>query len=167
MLKVYSRRFLLRNYNPKWSKLSWEDRPCPPCPFSYAFWSYRPHLTNNLLAEFSQVFISCKVYARRSVHSPWYHHIITLIISWLWDTWSKWPLARKPDRNRWHQHTSLSFLAAAQGSMGNRLSWVESMNLESRTSRPTSINQVPSHHISIYRIVHKYIYIIYLEYFYK
>ena len=62
------------------------------------------------LAEIFRVFLSRKVNAKKSVHSPQDHFIITLIISdrrdWR-DTRGKWPLARNPDRSWWHRHTSL------------------------------------------------------------
>ena len=62
--------------------------------------------SDELLAE---VFLSCKANAR-SVHSPPYRLIITLINSeqcGICDTWGKWPLARNLDRSWWHRHTSL------------------------------------------------------------
>ena len=55
------------------------------------------------------VFLSCKANARRSVHSHQDHFIITLIISDRRDTRGKWPLARNPDRSRWHRHTNWKF----------------------------------------------------------
>ena len=58
---------------------------------------------------FPGVFISYKVYVRRSVQSPRYHIINTLSLAdkrdWH-DTQGKWPLARNPDRSWCHHHTS-------------------------------------------------------------
>ena len=72
--------------------------------------------SDGLLAE---VFLSCKANARRSVHSPRDHLIITLIISDRRDTREKWPLARNPEISWWHRHTSLMLfwpqLIAAHG----------------------------------------------------
>ena len=65
--------------------------------------------SHGLLAEVSRVFLGCKVNARRSVHSPQYHFIITFIISDWRDTRGKWPLARNPDRSWWHRHTNWKF----------------------------------------------------------
>ena len=56
--------------------------------------------------RFSGVLFGCKANARRSVHSPQDHFIITLIISDWCDTRGKWPLARNPNRSWWHRHTS-------------------------------------------------------------
>ena len=50
--------------------------------------------------------------ARRSVHRPWDHFIITLIVSdrcdWR-DTRGKWPFAKNPNRCWWYRHISLQF----------------------------------------------------------
>ena len=66
--------------------------------------------SDGLLADFSVIFLGWKANARRSVHSPQDHFIITLIISdrcdWR-DTRGKWPLASNPNRSSWHRHTSL------------------------------------------------------------
>ena len=67
------------------------------------------HLTVSYL-RLSEVFLSCKANAKRSVHSPRDHFIISLIISdrrdWR-DTRGKWPLARNPNRSCWHRHNSV------------------------------------------------------------
>ena len=81
---------------------------------------------DSLLVE---VFLSCKANARRSVHSPQDHFIITLIISdrrdWR-DTRGKWHLARNPDRDWWHRHTNLKLFWPQppwlQGQQGNIVS---------------------------------------------
>ena len=58
-----------------------------------SYWPYLEVMTgrtafiNGLLAEVFQGFLSCKVNARRSVHSPMYDLIITLC----WQTWLTWP----------------------------------------------------------------------------
>ena len=49
--------------------------------------------SDGLLAEGFGGFLDCKVNARRSVHSPQDHFIITLVISDRRDTRVKWPLA--------------------------------------------------------------------------
>ena len=64
--------------------------------------------SDGLLAEVFRGFLSRNSNARRSVHRPWDHYIITLIISnrrdWC-DTRGKWPLARNQDRSWCHRHT--------------------------------------------------------------
>ena len=72
------------------------------------------HINNHQTVSyltFSGVFC-CKASARRSVHSPQDHFIITLIISdrsdWR-DTRGKCSLARNPDRSWWHRHTNWKF----------------------------------------------------------
>ena len=96
-----------------------------PFPFLSAVRYYRPHLEGKdsiwgddcshslhrrLLAE---VFLSCKANARRSMHSPRYHFIITLSLpdrrDWR-DSRGKWHLARNPDRSWWQRHISLKLL---------------------------------------------------------
>ena len=111
------------------------DQSFSSFPFWNAVWSYQPQMEerdpiwgddwshslfiNGFLTE---VFPSHKADARRSVHSPWDHFIITLIISDWCDTWGKWPLARKLDSSWWHRHTSLKFFwLLPHGSMDNRV----------------------------------------------
>ena len=61
-----------------------------------------------LLIEVFRGFL--RVNARRSLQSPRYHLIITLIISDRRDcpnTRDKWPLARNPNSSWWYRHTSI------------------------------------------------------------
>ena len=48
-----------------------------------SFWGKGPHLRRRLVAQpsMSEVYLNHKVNTKRSVHNPWYHLIITLIIS--------------------------------------------------------------------------------------
>ena len=66
--------------------------------------------SDGLLAEVFWGFPQLLANARRSVHSPQDHFIITLLTSdrrdWR-DTRGKWPLARNPDRSCRHGHTSV------------------------------------------------------------
>ena len=72
-------------------------------------WSdYWSHSLHRWCPEIFRILLSCKVNARRSVHSPRYHLIITLIISrQTWLTPCEGPLTRNLDRSWWHRHTSL------------------------------------------------------------
>ena len=66
--------------------------------------------SDGLLAEVSRGFLQPKINARRFLHSPLFHRIITLINTrescLTWHS-GKWPLARNPDRSCWHRHTIL------------------------------------------------------------
>ena len=64
--------------------------------------------SDGFLAEIFGIFLSHTANARRFVHSPRDHFIITLIIKdrrdWC-DTPGKWPLARNPEKNWWHHRS--------------------------------------------------------------
>ena len=75
---------------------------------------HRGMITNEFIRIASnsceKAFLSCKVNARRSGHSPRYHLIITVSLADRHDwhiTRGKWPLARNPDRSRRDRYTSL------------------------------------------------------------
>ena len=78
-----------------------------------SFGGRKLHLRRWMVAQPSSsllagVFLSCKVNARRSVHSPWYHFIITLSLTT--DVTDMKLVASGPlDRSWWHCHTSLKF----------------------------------------------------------
>ena len=81
---------------------------------STSLWGKGPNLRQWLVAQpsstvsLAEVFLSCKANARRSVHSPRYHLIITHIIWRL--TWLSGKVVigpRNPERSWWHRHTSL------------------------------------------------------------
>ena len=79
-------------------------------------WLVEQPSLDEVLAEFSVVFLWCKVNARRSVQSPRYHLIITIMITWL-----TWHSARNSDISWWHRHTNLKlYWAASNGSMDSR-----------------------------------------------
>ena len=59
------------------------------------------------LLTVSRCFPSCKINARRSVHSPGIVSLSPLSLADRRDTRGKWSLAKKPDRSLWHRYTSL------------------------------------------------------------
>ena len=129
--------YLLEYYIVMFVSDLFAPHPFLPCPslmccaiVPKSFRDKGPHVRRLLVAHASsdgllvQVFLSCKVNSRRSVHSPRLHFSSPLSLAdrhdWR-DTREKWPLAKNSDGSWWHNHTSINiFLAALHGSLDDR-----------------------------------------------
>jgi hypothetical protein len=81
---------------------------------------YKRQIYLKCIILLESVFLSCKANARRSVHSPRDHFIITLIISDVTDV---------PGRSWWHRHASLKVFGRSPWLHGQQDFTIQNLHL--------------------------------------